>query len=298
MGSARGVPRCRARRQGTGAGLLALLVLLGAAPSAAQAVGPHVLGPVWTSAVFSSTAPRAGASEVVQKGTLRVAVSGKLSPHRLPRHGTAAIAVSVGGKFTTTDKSLPPQLRTLRIELNRNGRLDTSGLPVCPIGEIHPASTARALRACRSSLVGRGNFSVDVVLGSQEPYPTKGRLLVFNGTYRGHPALLGQIYSAHPFATSFVVPFAIHDQRHGRYGIALTASLPRALGNWGHVTGIDMRLSRRYTYKGRRHSFISAGCPAPKGFPGALFSLARTSFGFAGGRKVTSSLTRSCTVRE
>jgi hypothetical protein len=228
---------------------------------------------------------------------LRVSVSGELSPHRLPRHGAASIAVSVGGKFTTTDQSLAPQLRTLRIELNRNGRLDTRGLPVCRTDQIVPASTARALKACRSALVGRGSFSVDVVLGGQEPYPTRGRLLVFNSTYKRRPALLGQIYSPHPFATSFVIPFVIHEQEHGRYGIALTASLPAALGNWGHVTGIQMRLSRRYLYRGRRHSFISAGCPAPKGFPGALFSLARTTFGFADGRKVSSSLTRSCMAR-
>lgn len=236
-------------------------------------------------------------AEVTQKGTLRVAVAGKLSPKTLPRRGVAPIAVSVGGRFTTTDGSLPPQLRTLRIELNRHGRLDTRGLPVCRIQQIHPASSARALRACRDSLVGQGHFSVDVVLSGQEPYPTRGRLLVFNSVRKGRPALLGQIHSTRPFSTSFVVPFAIRKTKRGRYGTAVTASLPRALGDWGHVTGIEMKLSRRYAYRGNRHSFISAGCPAPKGFPGAIFSLARTTFGFAGGKKMTSSLTRNCRVR-
>ena len=138
-------------------------------------------------------------AEIAQKGTLRVITSGKFSPSGLPRRGVAPIEVSVGGKIKTTDASLPPQLKTLRIELNRHGRLDTRGLPVCRAKQIHPASTAQALRACRPALVGRGSFSVDVVLGGQEPYPTRGRLLVFNGGFKGHPALLGQIYSAHPF---------------------------------------------------------------------------------------------------
>jgi len=236
-------------------------------------------------------------AEVVQKGTLRVSVSGKLTPQKLPRRGTAPIAVSVGGKFTTADGSLPPPLKTLRIELNRHGRLETRGLPVCRVGQIQPASTARALKACRSALVGRGSFSVDVVLGGQTPYPTKGRLLVFNGVYRGHRALLGQIYSAHPFANSFVIPFAIDERRHGPYGVVLTASLPRSFISWGHVTGLDLRLTRRYAYRGVQRSFVAAGCPAPAGFPGALFPLARTSFGFVGGKHVSSSLTRSCKVR-
>lgn len=237
-------------------------------------------------------------AEITQKGKLRVVFAGKLTPSKLPRHGAAPIAVSVGGRITTTDGTLAPQLRTLRIELNRHGRLETRGLPVCRARQIHPATTERALRACRGALVGRGSFSVDVVLAGQEPYPTSGRLLVFNGAAKGgRPALLGQIYSARPFTTSFVIPFAIAKIRRGRYGIALTASLPQALGNWGHVTGLDLRLARRYSHRGKRRSFISAGCPAPKGFPGALFPLTRTTFSFAGGAKLTSTLTRACRVR-
>jgi hypothetical protein len=235
-------------------------------------------------------------AEIIQKGTLRVSVGAELSPKRLPRNGAAPIAVSVAGAFATTDGSTAPQLKRMQIELNRHGRLETRGLPECGIAQIQPASSARALKACRPSLVGKGSFTVDVVLGGQVPYPTKGRLLVFNGTYKGKPALLGQIYSAHPFANSFVIPFLIHRQRHGPYGITLTATLPPAFVNWGHVTGLTLRLARRYSYRGRRRSFISAGCPAPSGIPGALFALARTSFRFVGGKRVTSTLTRSCRV--
>ena len=68
----------------------------------------------------------------------------------------------------------------MRIELNRHGRLETAGLPECRVSKIQPASTARALRACRPALVGKGAFSVDAVLGGQEPYPSTGTLLVFN----------------------------------------------------------------------------------------------------------------------
>ena len=66
---------------------------------------------------------------------------------------------------------------------------------------------------------------------------------------------------------------------------------------WGRLTGLEMTLSRRYRYKGRRHSFISSGCPAPRGFPGAVFPLARTSFSFEGGTKLSSVFTSTCKVR-
>lgn len=245
----------------------------------------------------ASIEPTATASTIAQKGTLRVKVDGKLSPRRLPRKSAAPIAVSVGGRVTTTDESAPPQLQSLRIELNRHGRLDYTGLPTCPYHRIQPASTSRALSACRSALVGRGSFTADITLAGQEPYPAKGRLLAFNGVRKGKPVVFAQIYSPHPFAASFVIVFAIEKLRGGTYGTALNARLPASLGTWGNVTGIQLTLSRRYRHAGERHSYLSAPCPAPQGFSVAPFPLARATFGFEGGKRLSSTLSRSCRVR-
>lgn len=232
-----------------------------------------------------------------QEGNLRVSVQGKLAPKKLPRQGVAPIAVTVDGRITTTDQTLPPQLKTLRIELNRNGKLDTVGLPTCPYAKIQPGSTSRALSQCRSALVGRGSFTANITLAGQEPYPTRGRLLVFNSKRGGKPVLFGHIYSANPFATSFVIVFRIQKLPKGTYGIALNAPLPAAMDAWGRLTGLDMTLQRRYSYRGRSRSFISSGCPAPRGFPGASFPLARASFAFGDGKKLDSTLTGTCTAR-
>jgi hypothetical protein len=239
----------------------------------------------------------AQADEITQKGNLRVTVAGKISPHILPRQGVAPIAVSVGGQVATTDQTLPPQLKVLKIDINRNGQLDYQGLPVCSYHQIQPSTNSRALSACRPALVGQGTFSAYIVLKGQEPYATKGRLLVFNAKEHGKQVLLGHIYIAKPFASSFILTFAIANHRRGTYGTTLTANLARALGTRRYLTGIDMTLQRRYSSHGKRHSFISAGCPAPKGFPGATFPLARTSFAFAGGTKLISTLTSNCKAR-
>jgi hypothetical protein len=236
-------------------------------------------------------------AEVSQRHHLRVSLSGSLTPKALPRSGTAPVAVSLGGEITTTDGSELPRLKQLRIEINRGGRLEDHGLAVCPLAQILVASTDHALSACRAALVGSGTFHANIVLRGQAPYPTTGRLLVFNGRKAGRPVLLGHIYSRKPFATSFVINFKIASRSHGTFGTVLTASLPEALGNWGYVTGIEMRLSRRYTFQGKRHSYLSAGCPAPKGFGGAVFPLMRTSFGFQGGVELSSTLSRSCEAK-
>jgi hypothetical protein len=236
-------------------------------------------------------------AEITQKGHLRVALNGRLAPNALPRTGTAPVAVSLEGQISTTNGAELPQLKELRIEFNRGGELEYRGLAVCPLERIRIASTERALSACRSALVGTGSFEANIVLAGQDPYPTTGRLLIFNGREGKKPVLLGQIYTSKPFATSFVIVFKIAHRAHGTFGTVLSASLPEALGNWGYVTAIEMKLSRHYSFQGERHSYLSAGCPAPKGFPGAIFNLARTKFSFAGGKTLSSTLTRSCKTR-
>ncbi len=233
-------------------------------------------------------------AEIAQKGHVRVTISGELSPKRLPRSGQAPIAVSVGGQISTTDKSPPPRLQSLEIELNKAGKINYAGLPLCPYGAITTASSERALSACRPALVGRGSFDAEITLAGQDPYPIEGKLLAFNGKRGGRPVLFGQIYSPRPFATSFVIVFAIERGGKGDYGTRLSATLPTALGSWGKLTGIELALSRRYTYRGQRYSYLSAGCPAPKGFGKVPFPFARTSFGFEGGLTLSSTLVREC----
>ncbi len=233
-------------------------------------------------------------AEVTRKGNLQLTSTGELSPTRLPRSGTAPIKVSVGGQISTTDKTDPPKLTKLSIDLNKNGQIDTTGLPVCAYDSIQPGSSSRALSACRSSLVGKGTFKAEITLANQKPYPSGGRMLLFNGTEGGKPVLFGHIYAAHPFATSFVIVFKMKKIGKGDFGTSLSAVFPATLLNWGNITGIDLALSRTYSFHGDRHSYLSAGCPTPKGVPVTSFPLTRTSFGFDDGRSLTSTLVRTC----
>jgi DNA-binding beta-propeller fold protein YncE len=241
---------------------------------------------------------RAGASTsvVVQRGPVRVNFDGKLTPHALPRHGAAPVGIAVDTHISSTNGGTPPQLRRIAIEINRIGRLSAKGLPVCEERDIQPSTTAGASAACGRALVGEGHFAANVRLPEQSPFPSSGKVLAFNGRLHGKPAILAHIYGTQPVPTSYVLPFAIRDSR-GTYGTILETSLPRATGNWGYVTGLEMRLHRSFHYHGRRRSYLSAGCPAPAGFPGAVFPLARTSFDFAGGMTLVSVLNRNCRAK-
>lgn len=263
---------------------------------AASAAGASALGA--SPAATGGAVRRAAASSavIVQRGPVRVKFDGKLTPSALPRHGAAPVGIAVDAQISGTKGGTPPQLRRIAIEINRNGHFSAKGLPVCKEREIQPSTTAGARAACGGALVGEGHFAANVKLPEQSPFPSSGKVLAFNGRLHGKPAILAHIYGTQPAPTSYVLPFSIRESR-GTYGTVLETSLPNATGNWGYVTGLEMKLQRSFRYHGKRRSYLSAGCPAPPGFPGASFPLARTSFAFAGGVNLVSILNRSCTAK-
>jgi hypothetical protein len=237
----------------------------------------------------------AATAEIAQKESLRVAFDGGIAPRALPRHGNAPVAVTLGGNITTTDGSAPPQLRTISLAINRHGRLDYRGLPACRYHQIQPASTREAIEACHRSLVGRGEFRANVVLPEQSPFPSSGKVIAFSGTLHGRRVVFAHIYGTSPLPQSRVLAFEL-GRASGGYGTTLTAELPRVAADWGYVSGVSLTLERRFRYRGRPRSFVSASCPAPGNFTLATFPLARASFGFEDGRVLTATLVRSCKV--
>lgn len=235
---------------------------------------------------------------VVQEGNVRISVLSQILPYKLPRHGTAPIAVFVSGHLSEPHGGIPPQLQEMTVEVNKHGLLQSRGLPACPLKAIQPASTQRALQSCGDALIGSGQFWAHIVLPDQGAYPTHGRLLIFNGRQKGRPVIFTHIFTANPFFSSFVIPFRVQRQDNGAYATKLTASLPQALGDWGYVERIKLTLKRKYPYRGRELSYFNAGCPAPQGTRRTVFPLALASFGFAEGLSISAKVEKACGVKE
>ena len=208
-----------------------------------------------------------------------------------------ALLLDVKGAIGTTDGTHPPAVRRIEIAINRHGRLSTEGLPTCSGPLLQSTSTETALKRCRPALVGRGRFGANVDFFSPEPVLATGGMLAFYGKSNGSKALLLHLYTTTPVRTTFVLPLTISNRGGELFGTILTAKIPTLAGGLGSVTQIDLKIGRNYTYRGQRRSFISASCPAPEGFSGAPFSLARGSFYFADGKKIETTLSRACRVR-
>ncbi len=234
-------------------------------------------------------------AELTERGDLFVRFKGGIDPNALPRTHLAPIAVSVAGTVKTLSGQRPPALRMIRIELNRGGVLDSRGLPDCHYRNLVATSPAQVMDACGGALVGNGAYRARTAFPEQETFPSEGKILAFNGRYEGHEAILAHIYGGNPVPITRIIVFRIH-RTAGTFGTILTGNLPDSLNHYGYVVGIYLKLFRRYAFHGERRSYISAACAAPAGFGIATFPFARASMKFADGRRLSSTLTRSCRV--
>lgn len=235
-----------------------------------------------------------GSAETVQQNGVRLSFRGNLSPRELPRSRPAPARVTLRAGIGGARGAPLPRLRQLEIALNRVVRIDAAGLPVCHLAEVQPATTEDARRACGGSLVGSGRFSASVQIPEQVPYPSRGRIDAFSGRYRGRPAILLHIYGTNPLPASYALPLSI-SRRGGEFGLVLRTSLVGTTPSAGHVTGLSLELGRTYTYRGRRHSYLSASCPAPRGSGFAEIPFVRTRLGFPD-REVELTVRRGCRV--
>jgi hypothetical protein len=232
--------------------------------------------------------------ETVRQGGLQVSFGGSVAPQLLPRAGATPVSVTIRGRVQDLAGGAPPSLRRIAIEVNRLGVLDRGGLPVCPAGRLRAASTADALAACGSALVGEGRVGGVIVLPEQAPSEFGGRVVAFNGRLAdGGPAILAQLYTTRPAPLAFVLAFSIAPG-DGVYGTRLVATVPEKTRRTAHITSFSLRLHRLFSVDGEPRSYLSAGCPAPEGFTSATFPLLRASYGFVGDKTVADTLVRTC----
>jgi hypothetical protein len=243
---------------------------------------------------LAAAAPAAAVQD--RSGNLLGSFHGSIAPSALPRTGAAPVAVQMGGKIKTTDRTTPPKLTEIVLQINSHGKIETKGLARCSLAKLESLSSAAAKRSCSGALIGHGNVTSRVSLPEQGAFASNGALNAYNATYRGRPAVLAQVESGPPLPLTYVIVFAVK-KTHGTFGTELDGTLPEIASEYGYITAFDLSLARRYTYRGQERSYASASCPAPKGFTKAPFQMAKASYLFEDGRTLSGTIERTCRVR-
>ena len=228
----------------------------------------------------------------LRAGDIVIYADGGFAPTKLPKHENAPITIHGGVKITTVSGELPPILETIEVEFDRHGAVDTTGLPVCTEGQLEATTVAQARAKCHDAIVGEGRGKAIVKFEEQAPIPASSPITIFNGPKKnGNPTVLAHAYLTHPVATTFIVPVVIEKIHKGLYGYRTKATIPKIAGGAGIPIEGSLKIGKKWTYRGKQHSYISARCEN-----GRL--QARGQVRFKDGTSLAGTFLRPCSVRK
>jgi hypothetical protein len=231
----------------------------------------------------------AGAA-TVRVGKLVLQADGGFEPRALPQRKFAPIRFEGYGKIRNTDGSVPPPLRHVKLDFDRDGRLTTAGLSVCRPAKLESATPKQARNRCASSIVGTGRVAAAVPLPILGRVEMRSPLTLFNGPRRdGNPTVIGHAQAPFPISETYVVVVPI-ESRRGAYRYRTAFDVPSIAGGLGSITRVDAKIGRRYSAGGAKRSYVSARCSdyilQTKGY-----------FAFADGTVVYGSAFKACSIR-
>jgi hypothetical protein len=194
-------------------------------------------------------------------GNLVLDAEGDFAPKALPKHENAPIITHGGGKLSTVSGELPPILDTFVLEFDKHGALDTTGIPFCTRGKLVATDVAAARRACKDAIVGTGFGSAVVKFPEQGPIKVGSPITLFNGPKKGgNYTIIAHAHLDYPGPTTFIVPIVIEKIHKGVYGYRVKVTIPKIAGGYGHPISGSATVGRKWTYKGKKHSYINARC--------------------------------------
>jgi hypothetical protein len=236
----------------------------------------------------------AGAAQALklQIGKIIIVGDGGFTPTTLPKRENAPIKLYGNAKFKTTDGTRPSPLRTLTLEFDKHGAVETRGLQKCTKADLVATTTARARKTCGDAIVGTGFGTALVELPEQRGIKASSPLTLFNGPrVHGNPSVLGHAHLDYPAPTTYVILIEIQKVNHGRYGFKTVAEFPRIVNDYGSPISGNLTIGRKWKYKGKMLSYANAHCA-----DGRL--QAKAEFSFKDGSFVQGTVFKPCKVRK
>jgi hypothetical protein len=212
-----------------------------------------------------------------------------VAPKALYKKTASPATLSVDVKTGATVGIPSPAVHDV-IDFDQNLSLATKGLPTCNASQLQNTSTEAAERACGKAKIGSGTATTLLPLGTLYTEPTV--VTAFNGVPQGgKPVVLLHAYGTSPLQTTVILVGTVSNIGKEGYGPRLDVTIPPIAGGVGVITDFNVKISKNWTYKGRKTSFVSAKCPAAKKLK------YRGAFTYGDGTTIEASTTQSCTVK-
>jgi hypothetical protein len=186
---------------------------------------------------------------------------GGVSPKALPKTKMAPVTVHVKGKISSASGGHPAAFREAEIDFDKNGTITTTGLPTCKGNELEARNTKDALKVCGDAEVGKGSGQIQISFPEQKPIPVNAPITVFNGGTKGSKTTLYiHTFITVPVPSAVVTTVTIKKVKKGRYGLNTVSKVPVIAGGSGSVLAFDINFGKKYNYKGKPMSYITAKC--------------------------------------
>lgn len=185
----------------------------------------------------------------------------QFSPQTLPKKGGAPISLSSVTRIGNTDGKSPPALTTMVFLFDKNGYLDTKGLPTCTVAAIEGATPSEARKRCAGALVGKGTGKAIVTLPGSAPVRVSSPLSFFNGPKEGgKPTVIVHGYETIPVPKALVLSVPIERIKHGRYGYRVEIEVPSIAGGYGAATLAEAKIEATRKRGGKKVGYMNAAC--------------------------------------
>jgi hypothetical protein len=238
--------------------------------------------------VSAAIAGSVGAGVTTPDGNTQ-AVGVLITPKKLSKTVYTAGALEATTKLTTTAASgIPSPTTRVVLDFDKNAKLFTKGIPTCDPAKLQSTSTDIALQECGSAKIGSGAATALLPVG-EKIYTVNQTVTAFNGVPQGgKPVVILHTYGATPIQSTLVLIGSVTNYNKEGYGPRLDLTVPLIAGGSGALTDFNVKISKKYKYKGKPVSFISAKCPKSRKLK------ARAQFTFLDGQTSTPTTTQSC----
>ncbi len=239
-------------------------------------------------AVVAATAAWAGPTVVGPDGNTQ-SIDVKVRPKKLSKKKLtpATLEVTTLTTSTTDPNGVPSPAIHAVIDFDKNLRLYTKGLATCNSGKLQNQSTEVAERVCRNAKIGSGHALAYLKAG--KVYEVPQTVTAFNGVPKGgKPTIILHTYGTTPLQVSLVLEGTVSNHNKEGYGPRLDLNIPLIAGGTGALKEFNVKIDKKWRFKGVKRSFISAKCPNSKKLKG------RGTFTFLDGESLTALSKQSC----
>ena len=193
------------------------------------------------------------------------AVGSVITPKKLSKKVFMPAALEVTTKLTTTSPTgVPVPTVNVIVDFDKNATIFTKGIPTCDPAVLQSTSTEVAKQLCGKAEIGKGSAEALIPVG-ERVVPAAQTVTAFNGVPQGgKPVVILHSYGTTPLQTTLVLVGTVSKFNKEGYGPRLDIDVPLIAGGSGALTYFNVKIDKKYKYKGKPASFISAKCPNSK----------------------------------